>query len=302
MDRLAAMRVFLAVIESGGFTAAARRLKLPLATVSRQVASLERELGARLLARNTRNVAATEAGRVLAERAKRILDEMAEAESLVAGDAQTLAGRIVVSAPILLGHHFLVGIVADFMAAHPRVEIDLWLDDRFVDLVAEGIDVALRVGPLADSSLVVRRLGGFKHRLVASPAYLAAHGTPRRPEDLARHECILSVRQIEGARWKLARGGEERVVPVRGRLRTDEAEAIIRAAAAGLGIGRAPDWLVAGALDSGKLAEVLPAWREAERPLHAVFSGARLLSPRVKRFADLVAERWNARTVGGLVL
>jgi DNA-binding transcriptional LysR family regulator len=293
MDRLSAMRAFVAVVEHGGFTAAARRLRLPLATVSRQVARLEDALGARLLSRTTRRVAATDAGRGYYERGRRILAEIAEAEALAAGEAAALSGHIAVSAPVLLGHNFVVGAAAAFIAAHPGLEIDLSLSDRLVDLIEDGIDVAVRVGALADSRLAARRIGEFRRVVVAAPSYLKRHGVPESPADLARHDCIVSTMHADSTRWRFFKGSEAIVVPVRGRLRTDDAAAVVRAALAGAGLGLAPAWLVREPVARGRLRIVLPSYLQPPTPIHAVHAQARLVSLRVRRFAEFLAGHWS---------
>ena len=186
MDRLSAMMAFARVVEAGSLSAAARALDTSLASVSRQLAALRRRLGARLINRTTRRIALTEGGRAYYERCKRVLADIEEAEAALSRRHAMPSGRLVVSAPIAFGEVYLAPIIAGFLARHPKVTIDLSLVDRFVNVVEEGIDVALRVGALADSSLIARRLGTFRRVVVASPAYLESRAAPRRPADISR--------------------------------------------------------------------------------------------------------------------
>lgn len=292
MDRLAAMTAFVRVVEAGSLSAAARALNTSLASVSRQLAALERRLGARLMNRTTRRIALTEGGRAYYERSKRVLADIEEAEAALSQHQAMPSGRLVVSAPIAFGQVYLAPIIAGFLARHPRVAIDLSLADRFVNVVEEGIDVAVRVGTLADSSLIARRLGTFRRVVVASPAYLKSHAAPRRPTDIAGHDCLSFSMLIDPVRWHFVADGKEIAVPIAPRLRSDNQLALRQAAIDGAGLLLASSWFVREAVAAGRLQVVLDAFETPVVPIHVVYPHARLLSAKVRAFVDYLAAAW----------
>jgi len=299
MDRLAAMATFAKVVEAGSLSAAARTLNISLAAVSRQLAALEERLGARLMNRTTRRLALTEGGRAYYERCRRILGDVDEAESALSQFHAEPAGRLAVSASVLFGQLFVGPLLPDFLARFPRVAVDLTLVDRFVNLLEEGFDVAIRIGALADSRLVARRLGDFRRVVCASPAYLRAHGAPREPKDLAQHACLTFSMLADADAWRFSVGGREVAVPISGPLRSNNQRALIDAAMAGVGLFLAPSWLVREPVAAGRLAIVLAGFEPAPTPIQAVYPHARLLSAKVRAFVDYLAVRWENEDFGG---
>lgn len=292
MDRLAALESFAAVVEAGGFSAAARRLERSTAAVSRQVGDLERRLGVRLLTRTTRRVQPTDPGLAYYERCRRVMDELTEADALAASEAVEAGGRLRVSAPVSFAVHRLGTLVPDYQAAHPRVEVHLNLTDRRVDLVAEGYDIAIRVGGLADQSLVARRLGTSRLLLCAAPAYAAANGLPASPAELADHECLRYTQGPEGREqvWSLRRGKESAQVRVRGGFVANNGDILQQAALAGRGIVLQPDFIARPALTRGELVPVLPEWDVGTLGIHAVYTQRSHLSARIRTFLDFLGD------------
>ena len=256
------LRAFLAVVAHGGFSAAARALGVPKSSLSKRVSALESQLGATLLARSTRAVTVTAAGRSLAEGAGPALRALDEAVRAVREDAVTPHGRVRITAPVVFGDELLAPLLAPLLAAHPRVQLELLLVDRRVDLLAEGVDIALRAGPMVDSSLVVRRLGPARSGLVASPAYLAAHPAPRLPRDLARHDLCLFATTLPPPPRRLTLHGPRGAVSldVAPRLVCTSQVSLRRAALDGAGIALLPWYLARTALRQGALVEVLPRY------------------------------------------
>lgn len=293
MDRsLSEMAVFAAVVEAGGFTAAARALGLSKSAVSKQVARLEARLGARLLQRTTRRLSLTEAGTVFHDGCQRVLAEAATAEAAVTHLSGSVRGLLRVNAPMSFGTRHLAPLLAAFMVGHPELEVELGLNDRRVDLVEEGYDVGVRIGTLADSSLVARRLAPVRRAICASPAYLERHGRPAAPEDLARHRCLI-YSYLESPRvWRFHGPGGARRVGVSGPLESNTGEVLAEAAAAGLGIVRIPSFIACDLLSAGRLVEILTEWPENRTSaLHAVYPARRHLAPKVRAFVDFLAAR-----------
>lgn len=296
MDRLDAMAILVAVVDTGSFSAAARQLKLPLATVSRKVGDLETHLNTRLLLRSTRQLAATEAGLAYIAACRRILDEVGEAERLAAGEFASPKGELVITAPVVFGRRHLLPVVADFLKLYPEIDVRLVQSDRQLSLLEEHIDLALRIGPLPDSGMVAKPLGMVRQVLCASPAYLKAHGTPASPDALSQHACItfeqLTTRQI----WTFTPANSAPLaVPVRSRLAVTTAEAAIDAAVAGVGITRVVSYQVAELVRSGALEVVLPAFEALPWPVHLVHTGQGMLPLKVRAFLDFAAPRLAAQ-------
>lgn len=287
------MRSLIEVVNAGSYTAAAERLGLTRAAVSKQVMTLERELGTRLLNRTTRRVAPTVAGLAYVERCQRILAEMAEADMEVTALQQQPRGLLRVNAPMSFGLLHLSAAVAAFMCRYPELEVHMVLNDRFVDLVDEGMDVALRIGALVDSSLIARRIGTSRRVLCAAPAYLARCGAPARPEDLSAHECLQYGYLASGNRWQLHGTGGVHAVAVSGRMTVNNGQAVVDAAVAGLGIALAPTFICGDALRDGRLLRVLPGWAPADIPITIVYPYTRRLSARVRVFVDFMHERFG---------
>lgn len=295
MDRLESMTLLVAAVEAGSLSAGARRLGVPLATMSRKVSELESHLRTRLLVRSTRRLALTDAGRSYVEACKRILDEVAEAERTASGEYRAPRGDLAITAPVVFGRLHVLPIVADFLKAHAQIDVRLSLADRVVNLLEERIDVAVRIGELPDSSLVATRVGAIRQVVCASPAYFAARGTPQRPEDLASHDCITFEGIAGPAAWAFGRGRTARPVAVHSRLSVNTAEAAIDAAVSGLGITRCLSYQVAEALRSGTLAVALESFEPPPSPVSLVHAGGRLLPLKLRAFLDFAAPRLRER-------
>jgi DNA-binding transcriptional LysR family regulator len=295
MDRLEAMSILLAVVDAGSLSAAARRLGTPLPTVSRKLAELEAHLHTRLLHRTTRSLSLTEAGAAYVEACRRILDEVGEAERIAAGEYATPMGDLTVTAPVVFGRLHIVPVVAEFLAQYPKIGIKLLLTDRVVHLMEEQIDVALRIGELPDSTLMASTVGMVRMVVCGSPAYLAKHGVPSRPQDLAAHDCIgFDVLESRRA-WVFGSGKSAMSVPVVSRLAVNTAEAAIDAAALGVGLVRVLSYQVAEAVTNGTLSVVLQDYESAPLPVSLVHKGQAPLPLKLRAFLDFAAPRLKAR-------
>jgi DNA-binding transcriptional LysR family regulator len=290
MDRLDAMTAFASVADLRGFAPAARRLSLSRPAVTRLVAALEARLETRLLQRTTRTVTLTDAGARYLERARRILSDVAEAEALAQADRSAPTGRFVVAAPSVFGRLHVAPVVCDFLERHPAVTGELQLADRPVNLVEEGVDLAVRIGHLADSSLVARRVGHTRRVVVGSPGYLERRGTPRRLEALSGHDVIQLSGVTPLPEWRFYRDGGETRVALAPRLVTNSADAAIGHAERGGGLTMVLAYQVAEAVSAGRLRIVLPGFEPPALPIHLVYPTGRLLSAKVKAFSELVTE------------
>jgi DNA-binding transcriptional LysR family regulator len=301
MDKMRAMNTFVRVVEAGSFSAVANESNTTQSAISKQVASLERELGAKLLTRTTRSLALTEEGARYFEQVRRLVAEIAEAESALRTGEQELTGWLRVAASVGFGRLKLMPVVQSFLAEHRGVKIDLRLNDGFVDLVEEGIDVAVRLGELSDSSLVARRVGTTRRWLIAHRDYLRqlAKGkqTPRAPEDLVHHNCLVYTEVPWRNSWSFTAGpgapepvGTTRVVRVEGNLQTNSSEVMRASILAAMGIGYSPTWLFDRELASGEVQHLLPDWEADAIPIHLVSPRERQHSTKVKAFAEHVAQ------------
>ncbi len=298
MDRFVSLRTFVAVVNGGSFANAARKLGLSRAMATKHIQTLEERLGARLLNRTTRRLALTEAGRAFHARAERILADLEEAEGAV-GDAQALPkGLLRVAAPMSFGVQHLSPAIAEFMCECPEMAIDLSLNDRVIDLIDEGVDVAVRIGRLADSSLIAKRLATARFAVAASPAYLARKGTPKLPEDLVRHDCLEYTLSSRGSDWAfVGPGGETRVVRAAGPLKANNGEVLLAAAIAGRGVVSLPTFLIGPTLAAGKLVPLFGGdWRPEEIAISAVYPPTRHLSAKVRSFVDFLVMRFAGTT------
>lgn len=300
MDKLQAMNTFIRVVESGSFSGVAREKQTTQSHVSKQVAALERELGAKLLSRTTRSLALTEAGERYFTQARRLVAEIAEAEMALQEGEQKLNGWLRVAASVGYGRLKLLPLVRSFLAAHPSVKIDLRLNDGFADLVEEGIDVAVRIGELADSSLVARRIGTTQRVLIASCEYLRSLPkglkVPKIPQDLERHNCIVYSELATQNAWTFTAGpganepeGTEVIIRAQGNLQTNSSEVIRASVLSGMGIGYSPTWLFEDELASGELKVLLPNWPAPPLPIQLVSPPQRRSSAKVQAFALHVA-------------
>jgi DNA-binding transcriptional LysR family regulator len=299
MDKLQAMKTFVRVVEAGSFSAVAHEIDATQSAVSKQVAALERELGATLLTRTTRSLALTEEGEHYFEQARRLLAEIAEAESALQRGEQQLTGWLRIAASVGFGRLKLMPLVQSFLAEHPGVKIDLRLHDGFIDLVEQGIDAAVRIGELADSSLIARRVGTAHRMLLAHRHYLRGlpkgMRAPAIPEDLARHNCVVYTELAMRNAWRFTAGagapepvGTTRIVRVDGNLQTNSSEVIRASVLAGMGIAYAPLWLFDEEFASGEVRQLLPDWEPPAIPIHVVSPGQRRHSAKVKAFAEHV--------------
>jgi DNA-binding transcriptional LysR family regulator len=298
MDRLEAMSIALAVAEAGSLSAAARRLNTPLATVSRKLSELESHLRTRLFNRSTRTLLLTEAGSSYIAAARRILADVTEAERAAAGEYTAPTGELIVSAPVGLGRLHLIPILGEFLAAYPEIDLRLLLNDRVVSLLEDQVDVAVRIGALPDSGLMALRVGAVRRVACASPAYLAARGAPRTPDELAGHDCITYGGFLAPDLWTFMRDGTAIAVPVRSRLVVNSADAARDAACAGIGIAVGFSHHMAAALEAGSLAPVLHDFQPAPLPVNLVYTAGRFLPIKLRAFLDFAAPRLKARLAG----
>jgi DNA-binding transcriptional LysR family regulator len=290
MDRIDAMQAFVAVADLRGFAPAARKLKLSPSAVTRLVAALEQRLGARLLQRTTRSLALTDAGTRYLERARRILADVEEAERAAEGERTRPSGRLVVSAPVGFGRLHVSPVMSAYLGRHREVAGELRLEDRLVNLVEDGIDLAVRIGHLADSSLVARQVGEMRRIVVASPAYLRRRGEPKSPEAIGAHDTIQFGASALTAQWRFVQDGRDVRVDVTPRLVTNSADAAIHYAVEGGGLTRVLAYQAADALKRGRLTVVLGGFEQPALPIHVVYPTSRLLSAKVRTFIDLVVE------------
>jgi DNA-binding transcriptional LysR family regulator len=284
MDRLREMEMFVRVVEAGSFSAAARDLNMGQPAVSKTIASLEDRLGVRLLTRSTRKLSPTEAGTAFYERAVRAIGEADEAEAAAQGAGAGLEGRLRVSAPVTFSRLHLVPMLGSFLDAHPKVQLDLLMDDRAVDLVAENIDVALRMGVLTDSALRARKLGQAERLVIASPSYLARRGVPRTPADLLEHDGIIYGQSSGGQEWLFRRGTSETSVYLRTRLKLSAAEGVREAVLAGQGFAIASRWMFTPELKSGEVVSILEEWTLPPIDLWVIYPSGRLTSAKARTF------------------
>ena len=284
---LNAVLLFTKVVQAGSFTAGARALGLPKSTASRKVAELERDLGAQLLKRTTRKLQLTDVGEEFYARTSRIVSDVQEAELAVSQLQATPRGTLRLTAPVEFGLS-LAALLRRYMDENPHVKVDVVLTDRVVDLVEERFDLALRAGKIPDSSLIVRRLSPAKRVLCASPEYLDRAGTPRRPEDLSKHGCIVFEPGTEGATWSLDGPKGAVDVPVDARLRVNNYDMARQAALVGLGVAMLPTFQCADDVRTGKLVVVLSEWSSREVPMHAVYASSRHLTPKVRSFLAML--------------
>jgi len=294
MDRFHAIQVFVKVADCGGFAAAARELAMSPPTVTRAVAMLEDRLGTRLLVRTTRSVGLTESGERFLRDGRRILLELEEAEETAAGSYAAPRGELRVTAPVLFGRMLVTPILADFLDRYPLLEAQTLFVDRVVNLIDEGLDVAIRIGDLPDSSLTAIHVGKIRRVVCASPEYINNNGLPRHPNDLSRHRLIQSL-AIESAReWKFLENGKRISVPLKPRLRINTNDAVIHLVVRGWGLSRLLSYQIAPDLAGGRVRIVLDAFELPPMPIHVLHQEGRMVSPKVRAFVDFMVERLRA--------
>jgi DNA-binding transcriptional LysR family regulator len=290
MDRIDAMQAFVAVADLRGFAPAARKLGLSPSGVTRLVAALEERLGARLLQRTTRSVTLTDVGARYLERARRILADVEEAEGSAEGERNRPSGRLVVSAPVGFGRLHVSPLMSVYLTRYPEVSAELRLADRMINLVEDGVDLAVRIGHLADSSLVARHVGEMRRVVVASPAYLKQRGEPKTPEAIVSHATIQFGAMSAPPDWRFVDDGRELRVTSAPRLATNSADAAIQYAEQDGGLTRVLAYQAADALKAGRLNIVLEKFEEPPLPINLIYPTSRLLSAKVRAFVDLVVE------------
>lgn len=289
MDRFSELEAFVAVAEDGGFNAAARKLNRSPPSVTRLVAGLEARLRTRLLTRTTRQVGLTEAGARLLGDARRLLEDLALAEAAAVGAHEVPQGALSVTAPVIFGRRYVAPLVRSFLDVHPQVTARTLYVDRIVDLIEEGLDVAVRLGELPDSGLTAVRVGAVRRVVVAAPGYLAVHGRPHSLEDLARHRLAAPSLSARAESWDFVAGGRKRSVRIAPALTGNTIDVSIDAALAGWGITRVLSYQVADALASGRLVEILTAFEDREMPIHLVHAEGPLRAAKIRAFVDHAA-------------
>ena len=285
MDRLAGLDLFIRVVETGSFSKAADDLGIAQPTATKAVAAIESRLGARLLHRSTRGITPTEVGALYYERCKRISRDVEDAENLATLLQSGVGGQIRISTSLAFGRRIMVPLALRYMREHPAVRIDLAFDDRYVDLVEQGVDLAIRMGRLADSTLGARYLGTNPWVMVASPAYLAEHPVPRGPADLAQHQCVIYSSVQGDDRWSFTGpSGEEVSVPVSGRLRTNNLSTVLAAAGEGMGLAVLPWYVARESVGDGSVVPVLADHGLPAQDVHAVYPSPKMVSTKVTNF------------------
>lgn len=292
LEQLAA---FIAVADTGSFTEAAKSLGRDASVISRRVSQLEQHLGVRLLSRTTRRVALTEVGTLYHRRVQTLLDELAVASREASDVALSPRGLLRVSVPVTFGRQWIAPLLPSFIARHPLIRVDVRFSDRLVDVVADGFDVAIRVGVLRDSTLTARKIASYRSLLVAAPSYLARKGAPKTPDDLAQHACLGFSGHADWPDWLMMKNGKRKTVRPNGPLVADNAEAVLMATIAGAGIAFTPDWLAGPEVRAGRLVEVLPGWSgKAEGGVYAILPPGHLIPTKTRLFVEDVSQSVKA--------
>jgi DNA-binding transcriptional LysR family regulator len=292
MDRLTRIKVFVQVVESGSFSAASERLGISRAAASKYISQLEEHLGGRLLNRTTRHVSTTESGRMYFERCKEILHIMEEADDMVSGLSGTPKGTLRISAPSLFAERHVMPLISDFTKMYPGVKVEIMVSDRYVDLVDEGYDLAIRVSGSEDSDLIARRLARCRHVLIASPDYLKNAPPLTNPEDLANHACLLYA-YTEGGRWPLSKNGTDHSVKITPVMTSNNPGVLLEAAIAGMGISIMPTFIASDAIRRGDVQVVLEGFVSLDLDIYAVYTSRHYLPAKIKVFIDFLKERIN---------
>lgn len=295
MDRFEAMSVLIEVVDAGSLSAAGRRLRMPLATVSRKISELEARLNARLLIRSTRQLSLTDAGAAYIASCRRVVEQVREAERMAAGEFSQPRGELTLTAPVVFGRLHVLPVVTEFLNTYPEIDIRLMLSDRVVHLLDDHIDAALRIGQLPDGSLVAIQLGTVRRVVCASADYVARKGVPERPADLAAHDCIAFEGLAATAAWTFGAGKSGTTIAVKSRLSVNTAEAAIDAAVAGLGVTRVLSYQSANAVEAGKLVILLREFEPMPSPVSLVHAGQEPLPLKLRAFLDFAAPRLRAR-------
>ena len=291
MNRLSAMEAFVRVVEIGSFSGAARQLRIGQPAVSKAVAQIEERLGVRLLLRTTHGLSPTESGQNFYEHAKRAIEEAEEADLAARGASATLSGRLRICAAVTFARLLVVPHLATFLEQHPALDVDVVLDDRNIDLVEAGVDIALRMGSLTDSSLTAHKIGQSRRLVLATPSYLAKRGEPRSPTDLVRHQAVIYDQRGGGAAWTFRQGSAETAITLKGRVRVTAAEGVREAVFSDLGLTVSSEWMFAPELKSGAVTTVLEDWSLPPIDLWAVFPTGRRASAKARAFVTFVEQQ-----------
>ena len=297
MDRLKGMRVLVAVLDTRSLSAAAVRLGMSLPTVSRILTELERELGVRLIARTTRGIAETDGGRLYYRRCQKILAEIDDANSAVQAHSQAPVGELRVTAPVTFGRYHVAPSVAEFLERYPKLSFYLSLTDRCESLTEQRLDVAIRIAAVRMQEATIRRLGYVQRAVVGSQEYFAKHSVPVHPRELSRHNCLHFTHYLRADEWNFEDQGQPVTVKVRGRLRTDNQEALLDAVLAGAGLAVLPTWLIKAPLENGRLQRVLTQFEGPRTPVYAVFPRRGPAPNKVRTFVDFLAERYRQEAI-----
>lgn len=295
MDRLDELDIFIAILEAGSLSGAARRLRRSAPAVTRALAALEERVGARLVERTTRRLAPTDAGLRLAETARRVLADYQEA--VREEDSAELRGKLRITAPHVFGRRHVTPAIIEFLDLHPALQVEMVFHDRNLDLIEHGIDLAVRIGQLPDTGMVARKVGQVRQVVVASPAYLAARGTPARPQDLESHDVIFNAGHGNATEWRFRENERDLLIRLYPRLSVNEIDAILMAVLAGRGIGRPLSYQVADQLASGALCRMLTAYEPAPLPVQLLVPSARHMPPRLRACFDFLVEKLSALPV-----
>lgn len=288
MDQLKGMQSFVRVVETGSLSAAAREAGITQPTVSKTMSNLERTVGARLLERSTTGLSVTDAGKRFYDRAKRVLDAYEEALADVQGELEQPSGFLRVSAPVGIGEAHLSAAIQQFLESHPKIQVDLILNDRMIDLVEEGVDLAVRLGGDLPGNLIARKVATSPRVLLASPQYLDRFGTPATLEELADHNFVRHAWLQGGDRIAFYRGGQVSEIKVRGRFRINSSHAVRESLASGFALGMAPLWLVEDLLQSGQLVRILPEWEAAPHEVHLIYPSRRFVPVRTRALIEFL--------------
>lgn len=295
MDRLDAMSVIIAVAETGSISAASRRLKSPVATVSRKVAEFESCLKAQLFQRTSRRMTLTDAGRSYIGACKRIIEQVDDAERELSGEYRMPKGELALTTPWGLGHTHLLPLAVEFLKAYPDISLRLMLTDRVVNVVDENIDIAIRLGPLPDSSLIATRIGSIRIVVCGSPSYLKARGWPKQLSELSKHDCITIDDHAAPAAWRFVCGNRARTAPIRSRLCVNTSEAAVLAAIDGAGLARVMSYKMDGAMRAGELAIVLKEFEPESLPVHILYAPRNLMPLKLRTFLNWMTPRLKDR-------
>lgn len=293
MNLFEAMKVFVKVTETGSLSGAARILNLSNPSVTRHIADLEEYLGARLLNRSTRRLSLTDTGSAYLERCKQVLADLEQATLAAGMHAANPSGVLRINAPVSFSVNHLGGLLPLYAQRYPNVELDVTLSDRIVDLVEEGFDLAIRIGRLQNSSLVMRKLAPAHVLTCAAPAYLAQHGTPLHPDDLVRHTCLTYAYTLRDNEWRLQRDGKTHTVRVSGGLHCNNGDLLLAAAVGGMGVIRQPTFIIGDAIRDGRLVPILTDYHGDALAIHAVYPSRQHLSAKVRTFVDFLAQQFG---------